>query len=48
LEAALIGADAATMPFDVLRQLYDHPLTQIGIETFLKDWQKVPQATARG
>jgi transaldolase len=42
LEAALIGADVATMPFDVLKQLYEHPLTQIGIDIFLKDWQKVP------
>ena len=43
LEAALIGADVSTMPFDVLKQLYEHPLTQIGIDTFLKDWQKVPK-----
>jgi transaldolase len=43
LEAALIGADVATMPFDVLKQLYEHPLTQVGIDIFLKDWQKVSQ-----
>jgi transaldolase len=33
----------ATMSFDVLEQLYNHPLTDIGIETFLKDWAKVPK-----
>ncbi len=43
LEAALAGADICTMSMDVLSQLYDHPLTDIGIELFLKDWKKVPQ-----
>ena len=38
LEAAKAGADVATMPPKVLRQLYKHPLTDIGLETFLKDW----------
>ena len=42
LESALAGADICTMNFDVVSQLYDHPLTDIGIETFLKDWQRVP------
>ena len=42
LESALAGADICTMNFDVISQLYDHPLTDIGIETFLKDWQRVP------
>lgn len=42
LESALLGAHVCTMSFDVLKQLYDHPLTDIGIATFLKDWQKVP------
>jgi len=42
LEAALAGADICTMSFDVLNQLYEHPLTNIGIETFLNDWKKVP------
>jgi len=41
LEAALCGADICTMNFDVLSQLYDHPLTDIGIDLFLKDWAKV-------
>jgi len=42
LEAALAGAPVCTMSFDVLKQLYEHPLTDLGIETFLRDWQKVP------
>jgi len=40
LEAAKAGADVATMPPKILRQLYKHPLTETGIETFLKDWNK--------
>ncbi len=43
LEAALVGADIATIPFRVLEQLPKHPLTDIGIERFLKDWEKVPK-----
>jgi len=43
LEAALAGSDAATVSFEVLGQLYQHPLTDIGIDTFLKDWAKVPK-----
>ncbi len=42
LEAALAGADVCTMNFDVLKQLYDHPLTDIVLEMFLNDWKKVP------
>lgn len=44
LEAALAGSDVCTMGFDVLQQLYDHPLTDMGIDIFLKDWAKVPKA----
>lgn len=40
LESAKIGADFATVPFPVLRQLFKHPLTAAGIEKFLADWQK--------
>lgn len=40
LEAAKLGADVATLPFKVLEQLVKHPLTDIGLERFLKDWQK--------
>jgi transaldolase len=39
-EAALLGADVATMPYKVLEQLMRHPLTDIGLERFLKDWEK--------
>ena len=42
LSAALIGAHVVTLPFSVLKQLTQHPLTDIGIERFLKDWEKVP------
>ncbi|MFZ8785840.1 fructose-6-phosphate aldolase [Thermocrinis sp.] len=42
LEAALIGADICTMPFEVMKKLFQHPLTDKGIELFLKDWEKVP------
>lgn len=44
LEAALAGADVCTMFFDVMKQLYDHPLTDVGIQMFLDDWKKVPAA----
>jgi len=40
-EAAMIGADIATIPFKVIEQLSKHPLTDIGIEKFLADWKKV-------
>lgn len=41
VEAALIGADIATMPFKVFEQLFKHPLTDIGLKRFLDDWEKV-------
>jgi transaldolase len=41
LEAATAGADIATIPFNVLRQLIKHPLTDIGLERFLHDWENV-------
>ncbi|MDI1470949.1 MAG: fructose-6-phosphate aldolase [Thermodesulfovibrio sp.] len=41
LEAARIGADIATIPYSVIKQLIKHPLTDIGIEKFLKDWEKI-------
>lgn len=40
VEAALAGADIATVPFRVLRQLFDHPLTDKGIKQFLSDWAR--------
>ena len=39
--AALIGAHIATIPFKVIEQLVKHPLTDVGIERFLTDWEKV-------
>jgi len=43
LQSALIGADICTMRFDIMKMLYDHPLTDQGLEMFLKDWEKVPK-----
>ncbi|MBI5642586.1 MAG: fructose-6-phosphate aldolase [Deltaproteobacteria bacterium] len=43
LESAATGAHVATIPFKVLEQLSKHPLTDIGIDRFLKDWEKVPK-----
>jgi transaldolase len=43
LEAALLGADIATIPYKVIAQLAKHPLTDVGIENFLADWKKVPK-----
>jgi len=40
LEAALLGAPIATVPYRVVRQLFDHPLTDLGIERFLADWER--------
>ena len=40
LEAAMIGADIATIPFNVLSKLAAHPLTDKGLEAFLSDWKK--------
>jgi transaldolase len=40
MEAALIGADIATIPLKVIEQLAKHPLTDIGMEKFLADWEK--------
>ncbi len=41
VEAALIGADIATIPFGVIEKLVKHPLTDIGMDKFLSDWKKV-------
>jgi transaldolase len=43
LEAARIGADIATMPFSVMEKLAQHPLTDLGLARFLKDWEQVPK-----
>ncbi len=43
LEAALIGADIATIPFSTFTKLVSHPLTDDGLRRFLADWEKVPK-----
>jgi transaldolase len=43
LEAAEAGADIATIPYKVLMQMVKHPLTDIGIQKFMADWEKVPK-----
>jgi transaldolase len=43
VEAARAGAHVATIPFPVLDLMFKHPLTDVGIERFLKDWEKVPK-----
>ncbi len=40
LQAGMIGADICTIPFSVMQQLAKHPLTDIGLEKFLADWNK--------
>lgn len=42
LESALAGADVCTIPLEVMEQLYHHPMTDVIIEQFTKDWKKVP------
>lgn len=43
VDAALAGSDVATIPYDVLTKLVKHPLTDSGLEKFLKDWESVPK-----
>lgn len=43
IESAKAGAHIATVPYKVLQQMVKHPLTDIGIERFLKDWESVPK-----
>lgn len=40
VQAAMIGVDIATVPFDVLKKMFLHPLTDVGINRFLKDWEE--------
>uniref|UniRef100_A0A7C5RKN0 Probable transaldolase n=1 Tax=Fervidobacterium thailandense TaxID=1008305 RepID=A0A7C5RKN0_9BACT len=44
VQAAMIGVDIATVPFDVLKKMFMHPLTDIGIKRFLEDWEKYKEA----
>ncbi len=43
VDAALLGADIATVPFTVIEQLIKHPLSDIGIQRFLEDYKKIPK-----
>ncbi|MDD5434335.1 MAG: fructose-6-phosphate aldolase, partial [Nitrospira sp.] len=44
VDAAMMAADVATIPYKVLLQLASHPLTDIGIKKFMEDWQKVTKS----
>lgn len=46
-DAALIGADIATMPFEVFKKLISHPKTDEGLKRFLDDWKKIDSAKIR-
>jgi transaldolase len=48
VDAALAGADVATMPFAVIQALLKHPLTDAGLKRFLEDWQKLPKPAKKG
>ena len=43
IQAARIGAHIATIPYNVIVQMTKHPMTDLGIERFLKDWEGVPK-----
>jgi len=43
IEAAKLGADIVTLPFDVLKKMTQHALTDVGLKRFLEDWKKVPK-----
>jgi|SRR5947209_14215359 len=45
LQAALVGSDVCTMFYEFMKMLYDHPLTDSGLDTFLKDWAKATSQT---
>jgi transaldolase len=45
VEAAMLGADVVTMPFKVIDQLIQHPLTDLGLQKFMADWKKQEQRT---
>ena len=44
LQAAMMGADVATVPTSVIKALYNHPLTDKGLEAFIADWKKTGQS----
>lgn len=44
VESAVMGADVVTCPPDVIRKLYNHPLTDKGLAAFVEDWKKTGQS----
>jgi len=48
VQAATIGADVATVPFSVIQQMMKHPLTDVGLQKFLADWEKGKSALSKG
>jgi transaldolase len=48
VEAALAGADIATMPYDVFAKLVKHPLTDVGLEKFTADWDELKKKIGSG
>jgi transaldolase len=48
VDAALAGADIATMPYSVFTQLVKHPLTDVGLEKFLQDWKSLQKELQKG
>lgn len=47
VEAALLGADVATMPYDVFSKLVRHPLTDLGLDRFLADWEALKKSLGK-
>ena len=47
LDSALAGADVSTLSFPIMQQLFEHPLTDIGLKQFLVDWEKVPKGSIK-
>jgi transaldolase len=43
VDAAMIGADVCTIPFSVIKQLIQHPLTDVGLKKFIEDGKKIPR-----
>jgi transaldolase len=48
VESALAGADIATMPYDVFTKLIKHPLTDKGLDQFMKDWERLQEQLKEG
>ncbi len=46
IQSAQVGADIATIPYNILKQMLKHPLTDIGIERFLEDWKKLQETAS--